>query len=132
MADHRNVRTNIEQPIRSGSPDSTLASMFRLILSNYGIGNDRFNAILERYIIRANIPRNIKEISSVRGNLKKELTKTAMSWRVFIKGLKFLGVERFDLVIRLYDKQGKSYDHVRSIVLDINEPIVFDDNDNDD
>ena len=125
MAKHRDVRTSIEQPIYSGTADSTLASMFRHILASYGVTNDRFNAILERYIIRANIPKNIKEVSSVRGNLKKELTKTTMSWRDFIKGLRFLGVTKFDLIIRIYDHRDGHHDHVKTIVLDPNEPLSF-------
>lgn len=121
------MRTSIEQPIRSGTADSILASLFRHILASYNVTNDRFNSYLERYIVRSNIPRNIKDISSVRGNLKKELTKNTMSWRVFVKGLQFLNFNKFEIIIRLYDPIRKDvyHDHSKMIILDPNDPLDF-------
>lgn len=129
MTQHKNSITNIEVPITTGDSQSILANLFRKILSSNDVRSDRFNSLLERYITRANIPSNIKEVSSVRGNLKKELTKTSMSWKVFIKGIKFLGVKRFDLIIRLHMFDGSIQEHVQGVQLDLTEPFTFEDED---
>lgn len=118
MADHREAQKPYGEEIRTGSSDSILASLFRTILSELGINWARFNVLLERYVVRANIPLNVKEISSVRGNLKKELLKSVMSWKVFIKGLMFLNVRKFEITVRLYHASGMITEHGKEVILD--------------
>ncbi len=127
MANHRDMRTSIEQPIRSGTSDSILASMFRHILASNNVTNEAFNSHLEKYIIRSGIPRDLKELSSLRGNLKKELTKNTMSWRVFVKALRFFNIHKFELVIRIHSqvKNGNPIEYSRMVNLDPNEVLDF-------
>lgn len=111
--------------IKTGSTDSILASLFRTILYDLGITPSRFDTLLEKYIIRANIPTNIKEASSRRGNLRKELMSTSMSWKVFIKGLVFINIYKFDVSVRLYHRNNKITEHFKSVSLEshlIEEP----------
>lgn len=117
MSDHKTTTRPYGGEIRTGSTDSILASLFRTILFDLGITPNRFNSLLERYIITANIPKNIKEISSLRGNLKKELLKTTMTWKVFIKGLVFLSVKKIDISIRLHHSNNKITEHYKSVTL---------------
>ncbi len=105
------------QDIRTGTSDSVLASMFKTILMDLGITAMRFDQLIDRYMVNALIS-NIKEVSSQRGNLKKELLKAQMSWKVFIKGLVFLGVVRFELALTLHHANGKATIHSKVIKLD--------------
>lgn len=106
------------EEITSGTADSILSSVFRSILKDLKIGGERFNTLIHKYIVRANIPMNLKEVSSVRGNLKKELLKSAMTWKVFVKGISFLNVWKFEFTIRLYHMNGMVTDHSKTVVLD--------------
>lgn len=59
-----------------------------------------WSTLMDNYLsdARNSIPQNIRERSSARGNLQKEiLNNKGMSWRVFIKAMRFLGALKFDL-----------------------------------
>jgi hypothetical protein len=118
--------------IQNGSPNAILSRMFKKLCYDRGITPDSFNALLERYIVRSNLPRNLKSISSVRGNLRKELLKDTLSWKVFIKGLCFLNISRFDLVLRVHwggsDKNIQEFS--LPVAIDVNQS--FNDEEDDD
>jgi hypothetical protein len=98
--------------------DSLLAMLFKDIMFKMGVNAQHFMRLIADYIFKANIPANVKEISSTRGNLKKELFKSSITWKVFIKGLSFLHVKRFTLGIYLHHHNGKVTEHKRSVNLD--------------
>ena len=75
----------------------------------------------EKYMAEAGLDTNIKQASNARRNLKKELLSTSLSWRVFIKGLIFLRVRKFDLNIRLYHNDGSITNHSRTVILKYTE-----------
>ncbi len=107
----------LAEPIKSGTADSVLSGLYRKILFDLNIDFTRFNHLTEQYIIRAGLARHAKETTSVRGNLKKELLHDRMSWKVFIKGLNFLRIVRFDITIRLYHHNHKLTEHTKSVML---------------
>lgn len=107
----------IAQPIHSGSTDSVLSGLFRVIMFNLNIDITKFSRLMDRYIINAGIPHNAKESTSIRGNLKKELLSDKMSWKVFIKGLMFLNIQKFELHITLYHHNNIVTEHSKIIVL---------------
>lgn len=98
--------------------DTLLALFFKEIMFRLGVNTQHFMRLIADYITKANIPANIKEISSTRGNLKKELFKNTITWKVFIKGLSFLHVRRFTLGIYLHHQNGKVTEHKKSVNLD--------------
>ncbi len=104
-------------PIKSGTSDSVLSSLFRTILLDLGISAMRFDQMLERYMIKAMISSS-KEVASERGNIKKELLKPQMSWRVFIKGLVFLQIKRFDISVTLHHVNGHISTHTKAVNID--------------
>lgn len=53
------------------------------------------------------IPNNVHARSSARGNLNKELQKHNMSWRVFCKGMRFLNIFKFELIVRTKQANGR-------------------------
>ena len=57
------------------------------------------------------IPENKKEQTSARGNLQKELLKNGMSWKVFVKSLRFLDLVGFDIQITAHHRNGKKSIH---------------------
>ena len=105
----------------NGSADNALSNIYTGILFDLGINQNRFNILLERYLTVANIPNNLKEISTFRGNIKKELLKNTMSWKVFIKGLVFLNVTSFTITIKLNHASGRNSLHSKTINLSIND-----------
>lgn len=105
------------EEIMTGSSDSILASLFRTILMDLNVTAIRFDRLLERYINNARLPNNIKEASSQRGNLKKELLKSSMSWKVFVKGMVFLNVRKFDISIKLHLSSGLVSEHHKTVIL---------------
>lgn len=119
MAEHKNQVRPYGEDINTGTTDSVLASMFRTILFDLGITPSRFDRLLDRYITDARLP-NIKEASSLKGNLRKELMKTSMSWKVFVKALVFLNIKKFEIEIRLTHGHAAIGDtiHRKIIVLD--------------
>ena len=97
---------------------SVLSALFRESLVKLNITTSKFDDLLAKYIIKANIPVNIKEVASTRGNIKKEFMKESMSWKVFIKTLMFLNVRQFTIGVNLYHPNGKVTAHYRTITLD--------------
>lgn len=98
--------------------DTILAHMFKDIMFKAGVTMTHFMRLIADYIIKANIPTNVKEISSTRGNLKKELFKSSITWKVFIKALSFLHVRRFTLGVYLHHQNGRITEHKRSVSID--------------
>ncbi|MBN22751.1 MAG: hypothetical protein CL678_15810 [Bdellovibrionaceae bacterium] len=72
-----------------------LAKLFRVILRDINIGVKQWGQLMELYLDnpRHRIPKNGKDRSSARGNLNKELRRSYMTWKVFMKGLSFLNIK---------------------------------------
>lgn len=63
-----------------------------------------------------------KKITSMRGNLMKELGKPEMTWKVFSKGIRFLQPIKIDLVLRITWRSKKVTEH--------SQPLNFGDRNN--
>ena len=115
-------RNKIEAEKQIENSGTILSGIFKEAMFQMDIDIDKFNEYVHAFIQRAGVPQNLKEISSARGNLKKELLKPAMTWNLFIKGMVFLKVKKFDIGISLHHFNGKITQHYRSIVLDYVNP----------
>lgn len=109
--------------LKSGTPDNILASLFHRILFELGIDTERFNQLMARYIVNARIPVNVQEASTAKGNLRKELMGDKMTWKTFIKGLRFLNISKFEIVIRAHHRNGTVSEHSESVVLRVEENV---------
>lgn len=98
--------------------DNVVSILFHDIMFALEIDTRRFMELVASYIVKADIPVNTSEISSARGNLKKELFKPSITWKVFIKGLMFLRVKRFQIGLYLHHYSGKVSSHGYKIQLD--------------
>ena len=96
-------------PITSGPISSILAALYRIILTSNGIDQSQFFGCIENYIRKNKAALNIREISSFRSNLIKELMRSTMSWKVFNKGLCLIGVVRYSITINYQSANGKVY-----------------------
>lgn len=142
MSDHKTTRAKASaQEIKGTSTTTILSRMFRRMMvyvaGTIDVTDDNINSLpvdsskfmdqmvsfgkYERHMTdfvqdgRNCIPPNKKDQSSARGNLQKEILKADMSWKVFTKGLRFLGVKSFEISITLHHTNGrisKHTDHV--------------------
>lgn len=83
----------LQSPDKGASEASgVLAKLWRLILAERNITPLAWNELMKRYLNdpRNGIPADVRERSSARGNLHKELKRPRMTWKVFLKGLRFL------------------------------------------
>ncbi len=110
----RNSQMKVVEPAAGSS--SILSKLFQQILYSKGIASpnisnknssayvfsDKWTTLVEEYLSdsRNSIKQNIKDRSSARGNLQKEIIgNKGMSWKVFCKALRLLGVVKFDITI---------------------------------
>jgi hypothetical protein len=112
MANHKEAIKAFDAPIRSGTTDSVLSRMFRSILNDLGLVEvSKFNEIISRYIIKMKVPLNLYDTTLARGNLSKELRKSTMTWRTFVKGLIVMNVWMFEIKLTLHHRNGKITEH---------------------
>ena len=119
----------VDKDIQLTSIDSVLAKLFRICLFELGANNvGRFNYLLENFLNHpANkTATNIKDRSSLRGTLRRELLKDKMSWRVFCKALNFLNVFEFEISIKLHHANKRVTEHKLHVHLN-SEDLANDD-----
>ena len=93
--------------IISGSLGSELSKLFRRILKDNGIDAGRYNDLMYWHIVREQAKANRNEKAEARMGLSQELMKEVMSWKTFIKGLKFLHIDQFRLEFLLTVGEGR-------------------------
>ena len=108
----------VNKDVELMSVDNIIAKLFRKILFDLG-ANDytRFSSLLEIYVRNYGSTdfENLKDRSSERNNLRKELLKDRITFKVFAtKALRFLGIGMFDLSITLYHPNGRQTVHTIS------------------
>jgi hypothetical protein len=96
-----------------------LTRLFIEMLKSMNVDTIMYENRIDQYIVNAGLPKNIKELSSVRGNIKKELSKPSMSWKVFLKSMVFLGVKEFKLSIHFKNAHTEEFQNIE-------ENYVFD------
>jgi len=111
--------------ITTGTSDSVLASLYRSILHDLQIKLYRFDQLLVNYVaVMHRSATNIKDRTSVKSNLYKELLKSKITFKVFMKGLRVLNIKKFDLVVRLHHANGTITTHEKSVVLEEDDTEV--------
>lgn len=73
-----------------------LSRMYRTILSNRAVGWQKWNTLLTHYLDRSygNIPVSIDKITNDRGNLRKALGSSYMTWPTFCKGIEIFNPQK--------------------------------------
>lgn len=99
-----------------------LSKLLQNMIHDLGFGSvDRWNFLMMKYI---NDPANEvkpdrRSQSSARGNLQKELSRSTMSWRVFVKGLRFLQIKKFTIIIKATSFTGNVTEHHQTVDLSL-------------
>lgn len=112
---------------------NTLARFWRTILADRQVSLIKWSGYMERYLSdpRNGVRQDSKSRSSARGNLNKELLKAWISWKVFEKGLRFLGPVQAEISVKfIWDKTAdKPYreETIHKLTLDLNEMLDDDD-----
>lgn len=91
-----------------------LAGLFARIIYEMNISVPRWLSLMDAFVTDARNgaqTENQKDRTSMRGNLTKEFSRDQMTWKVFIKGLRFLQIVRFQLTITAYHANGKVTRH---------------------
>ena len=98
---------------RKAGPNGILANLYRKMLVELDVGPGRFSDFLREYVIdpRNGIAQTPKDLTTARGNLMKELSRSGMTFKVFLKGLRFLQVRRLDFCVMCYDYAGGTSIH---------------------
>jgi hypothetical protein len=65
---------------------------------------------------RSDLMQRIKERSSARGNLKKELDRETMTWKVFLRGLEIIGARKLKIHLTLTDSQGQDKTYEKTVI----------------
>lgn len=118
------------QEIARGGADSILASLWRIIIYQIGVDENRWHQLMNAYLNdpKNGIKFNHKDQSSARGNLHKELFKPKMSWKVFCKGMRFLNITKFKIIIVATHTNGKITQHERQVNLGV--PLEIEEKEN--
>lgn len=109
---------DVESTPESGQkPPTELHLFFTSIMRDLGVSVGDVQTLLTRYMIRARVPMTTDNRTNVRGNIKKELFGERLTWPSFIRGLNFLELTKFELIVTLTPKTGRGRSHRRIIVL---------------
>lgn len=94
----------LEIPIEGVTPSAILAKLYRLALNGYGIEINRFNYLLEQFLTsHRQIGSALRDRSSDRGNLRKELLKDNMTFKSLCKGLDLITVRKVEIILNMVD-----------------------------
>lgn len=110
----------VSEPKGPSTSSSVLSRIFRNMTVDLGLSAlSAWDRLMNQYINDARncVPRNKKDQSSARGNLQKELLKPEMTWKVFLKGIRFLGIISFEINIIAKHANGKQTIHSHSVNL---------------
>jgi hypothetical protein len=88
----------------------SLAELFRTIQYDLNISGPRMEVCISEFIIaeKRRIPDNRVARFLVRGNIRRELDRPSMTFKVFIKMLKIIGVKQMDFGVELDFGQNKT------------------------
>lgn len=96
-----------------------LARLWRQILADINIGPSRFEMLLTDFINSAKrrVPDNRVSKLFTRGNLRRELERPTMTFKVFMKGIKMLKVSKIRIAVELEFGSGKKSLHQTTVDL---------------
>ena len=108
-----------KQKVTSSNINAILSMIFSDIMFKLGINQSVFQQKISKYI--ANVATNKvmtnKTLITERSSLKKELLSPEMTWKVFCKGINFLGYDSFQLKIDIYHNNGTITTSEKEIII---------------
>lgn len=92
--------------VYSGAKEAILANLFRGILEKAGLPESRFNVLVDKYVINTMGHEDAKELTSVKGNMKKEYLRSHMTWKVFVRGFRIINARSFTITLHAKFSEG--------------------------
>lgn len=106
----------LEIPIEGATPSATLAKLYRQALSSYDIKINKFNHLLEQFLTaHRQMGSALRDRSSDRGNLRKELLKDNMTFKSLCKGLNLITVRKVEIILNMVDA-GNEKRSIRQVI----------------
>jgi hypothetical protein len=105
----------------SNKVNGILAALFKVVQHNLNADNPaRQEHLIEQFLDdpRNNVKSNTEVRSSIRGNLRKDLTANSITMKTFVKLMTYLRIYKFDIIIEIPHSNGKITQHKVSV--DIN------------
>jgi hypothetical protein len=98
-----------------------LARLWRETWQGLNMSPSRFESLLTDYITSANkkLPDDRVTLHLTRGNMRRELEKDTMTFKVFIKAMKFLKVQCLKVIVVLEHATGRKTSHQLDIDLKV-------------
>jgi hypothetical protein len=121
MQNHGEGMEILTDPQRGmGQARDVLSGLFRQILHDTNVNPMKWHRLMEGFM---NNPRHMlaargRSRSSLRGNMRKALLNTTMSWKMFERGIYFLGPVRARFMTILTWPDGRETVHERTINLE--------------
>jgi hypothetical protein len=105
-----------------------LARLYRQILMDLQVRPNRFNLLLKEASDNAKQTITDKSVSKyfTAGNLRRELEKPEMTFKVFMKGVRLLKVVNFKICLELTFASGKKTIHSTDVNLGSVQEDIFD------
>lgn len=96
-----------------------LASLWRNILIEIPIKPMQFEVLLNDFVEQAKrtIPENRVSKHFTRGNLRREFSKSTMTFKVFIKAMRFLKIKHITINVELRHSSGRRTVHQTAVDL---------------
>lgn len=106
-----------------------LARAFRYLIYDSNIKYTQWVTLLQKYLSRVQKEYTVKALTSMKGNIQRQLSGKSLTWKSFLKGLIILEYESMEIDITLHRK-GK-VKQIRLIVDDIQSELsrTLDDSD---
>lgn len=77
--------------------DTVLSRLFRQI--SFNLSMQTIISRINSYLLKRHPGGNLREMSSSRGNIQKELSSETMTWKVFCRALEIINIKRFTITI---------------------------------
>lgn len=114
---------SIDSPLLDEKTAGTvLSGLLKNIFFDLGITGSQYNELMEQYIDRSRTTIHRLQRATIRASTSKELLKHNVTWKTFFKGLSFIDIPRFKLVMTLFHSRGKVTTHEVAVRLDDDEP----------
>lgn len=94
--------------ISGSNPGNILSRLFWTTLHDLGVSPERFSRYCERYALKHKGPRSRLEVLS---GIKDALYSTSMTIKTFVRGVDFLSVPRWRLILELEHRNGQITQH---------------------
>lgn len=107
-----------KKKVTNNSPDAILAAIYKQISGMVSQANI-INSITD-YLIKRNKYNNVREFSSARGNIQKEIKADTMTWKVFCRSLEILNIKKIVITFDVTWHNEKTTKHFQVVNFDNN------------